>query len=603
MKKIIYILLALVLMSVFSCNDPLDSTDLGVITSDGVWVDANLIDSYFSDLYDQSEWWRHIDRNTRYHEIVTALWSMAAEGEHRGGINITSGMGAAASMTIAEDTRHPLQIWEKYDDSMTAWQLLRSINEALVHLKNTEALLDDVKEYYLGEVHYMRAHLYYRMALLYGGVPIIKDVQDANAGFEDLQVARNTEQEVWDFVAEELDAAISYLEDKDNSDKTKITAWAAYALKSRAMLYAASIAENNDKLPLTDPNGLVGINTSEATRYYNLSLEASQKLLPAPYGNGTAPFSLLPGSTVEEYRVIFNEPDNSSECIMYQTFDGVNKTNPADTHMLPRYRPDHTAWGAGFNTHWEVVQWFDYKDGTDGTRLPDDSGDLDDLLNDGNFYDFTELFANKDPRFAASIAYPGITLTGLPVWLHDATEPGTANPDIPTAGAKQNHIQSGICVYKICNDATPSTFSLASGNNPVNIMRLAEIYLNYAEVALKLGTGDGLGALNDIRGRAGMPLYGELNMENIMEERKIELFAENRRYWDLKRWRIAEEELNFDERMHCVNFTIDAQNLTYKVKSSSERSVRIFDPEDYYLPIPLTEILTNDALVQNPGWN
>jgi hypothetical protein len=589
-------------MSVFSCENPLDSTDLNVITSDAVWSDESLVDAYFSDLYDQSEWWRHIDRYASSHQARYALWSMSAEGEHRGGCVINSGMGAACSLTSGDDTDHVLQIWEKYDDSMTAWELNRSINEAIDQLEDTEALSDDDREYRLGEAYFMRAHLYFRLAKLYGGVPIIEEVQDVNADFEDLQVARSTEKATYDFVAQDLDSAISYLEDKDYSDKTRITVWAAWALKSRAMLYAASIAENNALLPLPDGDGLVGIDPSEAAGYYALSIEASEKLLPAPYGDGSAPFSLVSGSTVDEYRVIFDEPDDSDEWIFYQTFNGVDKYNASDMLLLPRAENPHTNWACAVNACWEVVQWFDYKDGTLGTRLPDDSGDLDDLLDDGNFYDLTELFENKDPRFRASIGLPGMYLSGAYVWFHDETAEGTEDADVSSSGATQNHILSGICVYKNANTSTPSTVTSTSGDNPVGHLRLAEIYLNYAEASLKLSTGDGLGALNAIRERVDMSLYAELNMDNVMKERKLELFAENHLYFDLKRWRLAEETLTFDDRNHYVNFTLDAQNITYQLRSSEERYVRLFSPEDYYVPIPLTEILNNDILVQNPGY-
>lgn len=602
MKKYIYILLALFAMSVFSCDDPLDSTDLNVITSDVVWGDENLIDAYYSDLYDQSEWWRHIDKYKFSNQVRYALWSMSAEGEHRGGAAQNSGNGAAQSLVSAENTTHSLQIWTKFDGNTTAWELLRAINEAIFQLENTVSITNNYREYRLGEAHYMRAHLYFRLVKLYGGVPIIKEVQDVNAGFESLQVPRSTEEETYDFIAEEFDTAISYLEDKDNSDLSRITVWAAWAMKSRAMLYAGSIAENNDLLPMPDPNGLVGINPSQASRFYQASLEASQQLLPAPYGNGTAPFSLMPGSTVEEYRVIFDEPDNSSECIMIQHFDGIlNKANDSEVLLLPRVSQPHPNQGCVVNTYWEVVQWFDYKDGISGTRLPDDSGDLDAILDDGNFYDFDALFAYKDPRFRSSIGLPGMMSKGEFCWFHDKTANGTSNPDIPNQGAKQNHIQSGICIYKNANNSTPVTLT-NQGDNPLNHLRLSEIYLNYSEASLALGTGAGLEALNEIRGRAGMPLYTEFNIDNLREERKLELFAENHRYYDLKRWRMAQTVLTPAEKHTYVNFTIDANNRTYQLKSKPERYIRLFEPEDYYLPIPLMEILNNDILVQNPGF-
>lgn len=605
MNKLILTLCVLGLLNVFSCTDPLDSTDLNVITSDLVWTDENLIDSYFSDMYDQAEFIRHADKYGNNNQLRYAIGSMGAEGEHRSGANNAQAMGAVQSLVNGENTTHPLQIWTRNQGGeRTAWERLRDINLAIENLENAEGQLSDIfRETRLGEAHFLRAFLYFRFATHYGGVPIITEVQDVNAGFEALQVARNTEKETYDFIGDELDMTISLLEDKSNSDKSRITVWAAWALKSRAMLYAASIAANNNLLPLPDPNGLVGIDPSAANAYYQASLEASQKLLPAPYGDGIAPFSLLPGATTDAYRAIFDEADNSSETIMFQAFDGIaNKANDSEVLLLPRATlQPHPNWGSAFNTYWEQVQWFDYKDGLSGTRLPDDSGDLDDLLGDGNFHDLESLFENKDPRFRASIALPGFISKGEYIWFHDRVAPGTESPGVPGQGPAQNHIRSGICAYKIANNSTPVTLT-NQGNNPLNIMRLSEFYLNYAEAAFALGQGDGLGALNEIRGRAGMPLYTVLNMDNLIKERQIELYFEDHRYFDLKRWRMAEAELTPSERFTTVNFTLDAQNLTYQLRPTPERIPRLFSPEDYYLPIPLSEIINNDALVQNPGF-
>ena len=606
MKKTIYniILMAMAVLGNFSCESPLDSTDLGVITEDVVWNDEDLINAYFADLYDQSEWKRHIDFYNQGFLGRYALWSLSDESDCRSSTtNKWTGVGQSTSLVSGQDTDHPLQIWTRpQDNNSTAWELLRAINEAIYQLENSaENLSFYYSEYRLGEAHFMRAFLYFRLARLYGGVPIITEVQDVSESFENLQVARSTEEATYDFISDELDEALLYLEDKDASDKSRINKWIIYAIKSRAMLYAGSIAENNDLLPLKDPNDLVGIDPSQATRFYQKSIDASMKLLPQPYGLGEAPFSLLPGSTVSDYRMIFDDPENSSECIMLQQFDGItNKANDDDVLLLPRVA-EHPNWGAMMNTHWEVVQWFDYTDGISGTRLPDDSGDLADLVDDGNFYDLNSLFENKDPRFRASIALPGFELKDELAWFHDATAEGTASPDVPTQGARQNHIHSAICIYKPAHTDNPVTYRY-EGNNPTNILRLGEIYLNYAEASLALGQGEGLNALNEIRTRAGMPLYTELNIENVRNERRIELFAEDHRYFDLQRWRIAQDVLTPETKSTNVNFTIDAINMTFQIKGTEERFTRIFEPEDYYLPIPLTEIQANDVLVQNPGF-
>lgn len=135
------------------------------------------------------------------------------------------------------------------------------------------------------------------------------------------------------------------------------------------------------------------------------------------------------------------------------------------------------------------------------------------------------------------------------------------------------------------------------------IIRLAEIYLNYAEAAFALGqTDNALDAVNAIRERAGMPLLSTITFDDIVNERKLELAFERHRYWDLKRWRIASDFLN--QQYTGVQFTWDVAADTYSItrKTTTESVVRLFKPEDYYLPIPVEDIENNDALIQNPGF-
>lgn len=134
-------------------------------------------------------------------------------------------------------------------------------------------------------------------------------------------------------------------------------------------------------------------------------------------------------------------------------------------------------------------------------------------------------------------------------------------------------------------------------------MRTAELYLNYAEAANEV---DGPSSVvyelvNTIRRRAGQPdlpsgLSQDEMRDKIRQERRIELCFENHRFWDVRRWMIAEEVDNGP--VHRV--TVDAAgNITYPVFQN-----RVFNPDKHYLfPIPQLEIDKNNDLEQNPGWN
>src|SRR5690606_19666341 len=93
---------------------------------------------------------------------------------------------------------------------------------------------------------------------------------------------RSTEKETWDFILQEADMAIENLPETFGGGERRATKWAAYALKSRAALYAASIAKHWDKSPLSGTavdQKLVGLEASEADRYYLACIEASEAIM------------------------------------------------------------------------------------------------------------------------------------------------------------------------------------------------------------------------------------------------------------------------------------------------------------------------------------
>lgn len=591
MQKI-KILIIVSFLANMACEDPLDATRLDVISANVVWDDVSLVDAYMADVFNRID----VVYQPNYGRVNDELYaetSLGAEGRFRGG---GSGYSAVGGSVNGSNTDHVLAYWR--------WQLVRVVNEAIVRLSDENSgLPTEYREQRLGQAYFSRAIMYFQKVKRYGGVPIILDVQDVSLEPDLLKIPRSTEKETYDQVLSDFNEAIDLLQDKS------VGGWepnldAAIAFKSRAALYAGSIAEFDALLPLKK-DGLVGISSSNANNYYTQSLEASKLLMPAPFGTGS--YQLRPGATTADYRKIFDDigSANDTESIMFQQFSGQGGiTNSYDTHTLPRALSDHANWGATENVYFETISWFDYQDGTEGELLPDGSGTLEDNIGPTVFHDLTDLFDTRDPRFKASIGYPGMVYGGAPAYFHEAvTDPdAAAAAGVPTSSPRQNRIQSALAAYKLANTATPIVATVQS-NNPLMIMRLAEIYLNYAEAAFALGqTDNALDAVNAIRERAGMPLLSTITFDDIVNERKIELAFERHRYWDLKRWRIASDFLN--QQYTGVQFTWDVAADTYSITRtpSTESVVRLFKPEDYYLPIPVSDIENNDALIQNPGF-
>lgn len=593
MKKIKYIILVSLLVNL-ACQDPLEETRLDVIAEDAVWSDVNLVNAYMADVFNRME----VVKQPTYTSAGNGLFAentLGAEGRYRGGNN-DGDYRDVSSVVDGNNTGHVLSYWN--------WGLMRVVNEAIQQLSDEDsALPTDYREQRLGQAYFARAFMYFQMVKRYGGVPLILEVQDVSLDPQLLKVPRSTEKQTYDQVLSDFNKAITLLQGKS------IGRWepnldAAYALKSRAALYAGSIAQFDGMLPLKK-NGLVGINSSEANNYYTQSLEASRKLMPAPFGTGT--FQLRPGATVADYRKIFDDigSGNDTESIMYQQFSGEGGiTNNYDTFILPRALSEHANWGAVENAYFETITWFDYKSGVDGALLPDGSATLESSVSPTRFFDLNVLFGSRDPRFGATIGYPGMVYGGAPVYFHTSvTNTAAANAaGVPVSSPNQNRIRTALAAYKLANTANPIVPRQLS-NNPLMVLRLGEIYLNYAEAAFALGqTADALAALNAIRVRAGMPARTSITFNDIVKERKVELAFERNRYWDLKRWRIADVPLNTQYTGVQYKWDVAANTFAITRNTNAETRVRLFQPEDYYLPIPINDIENNDALIQNPGF-
>ena len=148
------------------------------------------------------------------------------------------------------------------------------------------------------------------------------------------------------------------------------------------------------------------------------------------------------------------------------------------------------------------------------------------------------------------------------------------------------------------------------GEFPWPLIRLGELYLNYAEACVESGDLETAKIyLNKIRKRAGIPdvevswagiatLDQNKLREIVHREREIELYFENHSIWDKRRWGIADElgkqplGLNVMERTNLAKFGTP----------TSIDVPRNFIPGHYLYPIPITEINKNPNMVQNPGY-
>ena len=141
------------------------------------------------------------------------------------------------------------------------------------------------------------------------------------------------------------------------------------------------------------------------------------------------------------------------------------------------------------------------------------------------------------------------------------------------------------------------------------VFRYAEVLLNYAEACVELGdNAEALKAVNEVRKRAGVAERMSINLEQVRHERKMELAFENHRWWDIRRWHIADQLLNAKQFKALNPYLVweDGKKVSqmkyiFKVEDAP-KNTRTFLPKLYYERIPANAISTNENIKQNPGY-
>lgn len=523
-----------------------------------------------------------------------------------------------------------------------------------------------------GEAHFARAYMYYGLVKRYGGVPLIDKVQDddyANGGPGAVAVPRSTELDTWKFVLNECTLAAATLPDATSgSDLYRVTKWAAYALKSRVALHAASVAKYWNLAPLAGEavtQKLVGGMTSaDADAFYKECIEASKFLIE---NSGKSLYKPAPATVKEaasNFQALFLNDQNEEIIFSKAYLNGTTNTNQghsyAQFNILPQVNPGALKYGR-FNPMLEIVDLFeDYTD--DGTGksakiVTRTDGNEDAYI--ANFHnmnnasvvntlmsvpfvkynDLYEPFANKDARLLASVVVPGSSYAGTEIiiqggfikdnnsyvaYSNESTQKnGTTYYALGAEGETMfsgfNNVNSsedanwtatGFGVRKYMPEGESMSPDRLSSTTSYIDMRLAEVYLNYAEAVVENGSGLGdkelaENYLNALRRRAGHTDRISLTLENVLKERRVEMAFEGKRFWDMNRRREFHTEFSNNRIRKALVPMLDLRGAEPKYVfarvnyfGDETRGGRTFQNINYYRGIP--NIATN-GLVQNPG--
>lgn len=559
------------------CEDVLDIKPTNMISEDAVKNDPALVEAFLNKIYLNTRMQTR-GNNNDYAPDQGILHVMSDE------MNVFAAWQvpyAAAMKIIDENGAHATVEYWPYANIRSANEIIQILQEATFE--------ESVVKQQIAEARWLRAFMYFEMVKRYGGVPLITEPQNIDQPVEELYVSRNSEKEVYDFIGSEMDEIINDLPSTYGSeDFGRPTKWAAYALKSRAMLYAGSIA----KYGTVQLDGLLGIPAGEAGAYYQKAYDAAMQVI------NNSPHALYKeADPMKSYgRIFTSDNERNSEIILAEVFSlPLLKAHSWNNICMPE--GFNRGWGSNNWMYLEAFEKYEYKDGT--------SGKIDRAKLDGKVkFDLDELVWNRDPRLLASAFFPGTPWQGGTVYMHSKTV-GTIPPGSswPSVAPPRNRTKAGILIRKRLNEA----ILLPPGNEDDSdwiVFRVGEMYLNAAEAAFERNeTDEAKRLINILRDRVSMPAKQTLTVEDIRNERFVELYIEEHRYWDLRRWRIAADVLNGKGFSGVTwEYYIAEDKYTAKLKSGEYGNIRSFAERNYYFPIGLDRRADNPNLVENPGY-
>jgi starch-binding outer membrane protein, SusD/RagB family len=596
MKKYRIILLFSLSLLV-SCNKVLDKQPLDIMSDITVWGDKALINAYLAQCYSE-------------------MYFFANESTGQG----FSGDAWTPVFVINEVSDESIPQWRDYEDALSQWRYkhgkltisgglmefwgygtIRKLNEFIQRVP-TSPIEPDVAKVRVAEARFLRAFAYFAMVKRYGGVPLITKAQQTTDLHDELYPARDKEEVVYDFILSEMDAIANDLpEVVSSSDLGRPSKYAALALKARASLYAGSIGQ----FGTVQLDGVVGIPAAKVNTYYQASYDACKTIMES---NKFALYN-LDADKVMNFRNIFLVKNNS-EVIFVKRHDKVNFLNGGNGWNIDYFQaPRPNGWGRGLydGAYLELAEAFEHIDGTPGT--------LDRNAIQQGLWTTADLWANKDPRFSATLYTQDTKWKGNKLDFHRGIRlaDGTIQLDGAVNGiaAKGDQDYDGTCIgfMKYLNESHDNMIGAQSGwpdsDQDWQIFRYAEILLNYAEASFELGkTAHALDAINKIRNRAGIIALTSIDREKIRHERRVELAFEGHRYWDLRRWRTAVTDLS--KFWSGIRYILDVQTGKYQIqvveKIDGTSNVPQFRQENYYFPITLARTGNNPNLVENPGY-
>lgn len=541
--KILTSIVSLASLALVSCNDFLELTPTDKLTDKAAWEDTHATDLYINNFYEYLSLYGQFGNQDFNSNLIEGLTDALKYGSPIVGPRAGDSNYYVFTPETISGSGCMIGSWGD------TYLRIRRINEFLDSMRKYSTYTPEINDRYEAQARFFRAFLYFHLAKCYGGSAILYTSLE--------QMKKDTPlsspEQVWQQIHDDLTFAANILPTEWNSSNTgRVTKGAAYAMLSRAMLYAERWEDVK----------------SACEELFKLNIYKLAPTYEEGYRGGNS-------ESILEFAYDVTSPSHTwdREMAMYHEYTTGGSCTPTQ-EMVEEYE----------SKTGEKVDWSAWHTAEGTTAYPP--------------YDKLE------PRFAATILYNGAK------W-QDKTVENCVNGeygkyiDYGTEPYPYGKTVTGYYMRKLRQETNRDLTNVPSTHTWVSI-RLAEVYLNYAEACYRLNNpSEAINYIRQIRDRVNLPtaqgLTGDALFEMIRHERKVELAYEGHLWWDMRRWKLAEKAYT-GIRVHGLKITREGEGFRYTYVDCDGED-RTFLNRMYRLPIPDSELKNNSAVQQFDEWN
>lgn len=534
--------------------------------------------------------------------------------------------------------------------------LFQGIRQCYLLKKNigtVPRLSQEVADSYVAQADFIIAYLHSLLIKCYGPTVLVKELPAFDTPRENM-LGRSSYDECVAWVCERFDDVATRLPaTRAGSEYGLATSVAAKSLKARLLLYAASPLFNGNTEyynNFVDKNNSPLMPLAYDVTKWKKAADAALEAIQLAEQNGYRIYEMKPGMqssapepqdlTQRTLRFMFMDKENSTEVLFAET-------RKSGAYGIQRKSLPYLSYGAwnGIAPTLTMIERFYTEKGLPIEEDPDFDYENRFSVVDfpiGTTYGEGKTLAmnlNREPRFYSWISFqngyyecqteakeeayiPAAERADGKKWLTDFTLNG--NCGMKTRNS--NYSKTGYLNKKGVHPAmlaSKTETKEPTKDYPWPVIRLGELYLNYAEACIAYNQDGylekGMNYLDQIRKRAGLPtvkeswskakhpltayegnggLQGRLT-QIVRQERMVELYLEQQNFWDIRRWKLGEKYFNVPVK----GLNIEAQDINSFAKVVELRDKRSFDsPRQYLMPIPVAEVSKNPNMVQNPQY-